>query len=151
MAQYDYMIGLFANSSGSTIYPTSGSYTLTAGSTAGSGVLTNVESLTVEVAAPKSTFQEYGEGIPLGDGSIRGAGWKSASWRWGYMTQAQRDQLAVYCTGASANVIIQTRTNSNSDAYKTYSAIMVKPQSEDKDASRRIDYLIEFRNLKEIA
>ena len=44
-------------------------------------------------------------------------------------------------------MVIKTRTNSNNDEYKTYTAIMVKPQSEDKDAGRRIDYQLEFRNL----
>ncbi len=110
--------------------------------------LTNVESLTVPVPPPKSIYKPYSQMIGLGDGTVRGAGWPTAEWRWGYLTQAQRDQLRTFCTGASSNVYIRTRIMDTADSYAYFQAVMVWPiESEERDASRRIDFAITFQKL----
>ena len=113
------------------------------------GNLTNLESLTTPVDAPKSTFVPYSQYIQLGDGTVRGSGWATAEWRWGYMSQAQRNQLRTYCTGASASVYINTRKNDTSDAYQVYTATMIWPQEEEKELGKRIDLVIRFVNMVE--
>lgn len=112
--------------------------------------MTNVESMTTPLPAPRSEFVEYMEGKPLGNGRIRGVGPPAAIWNFGYLTRAQRDQLRTYCTGASSVVYLKTRKNDNSDAYQTYSAIMVWPR-EDKYAGRRLDFVVNFIQLVEVA
>lgn len=108
--------------------------------------LVNVESLTVPLPAPKGIFQDYTEVIELGDGTVRGVGFPAAVWRWGFLTQAQRDQLRTFCTGASNEVYIKTRTNDSADSYGLYTAVMVWP-TEEKDAQRRLDFAVLFRHL----
>jgi len=116
------------------------------GSTAG---MTNIESLTTPVPAPHSSFQPYSQAIPLGNGLVRGGGWQVAEWRWGFLTRAQRDQLRTYCTTASNTVAICTRTN-ESDTYANFSAIMIWPQEENKDAGRRVPFVVKFQKLTAI-
>lgn len=112
------------------------------------GTLTNVESLTTPLPPPKSTFTPYAEPVDLGNGAVRGAGWASATWNWGFLTQAQRDQLRTYCTGASASVYIVTRKTDTTDAYTTYSGVMIWPQNEERDSKYvRTDFTVEFRKL----
>lgn len=117
---------------------------------ASGGTLSNVESLTVPVPAPKSTFHLYSQLIPLGDGTVRGSGWPTAEWRWGILTRAQRDQLRSIITGASVAVDLRTRTMDSTDSYKYYHAVAVWPiDSEERDAGRRVDFVIKFQKLVE--
>lgn len=111
--------------------------------------MTNLESLTTPLPAPKSTFRPYSQYIRLGDGTVRGSGWAEATWRWGFLTRAQRNQLRTFCTGASANVYIKTRKNDSSDAYQVYMAIMIWPEEEEKSLGKRIGLEIRFTNLVE--
>jgi hypothetical protein len=85
----------------------------------------------------------------LGNGQIRGGGWQVAEWRWGFLTRGQRDQLRTFCTTASNVVAIATRTN-ESDTYANFSAIMVWPMEEIKDAGRRVPFVIKFQKLTAI-
>lgn len=117
---------------------------------ASGGSPTNVESLTTPLTAPKSTFHPYSQMIPLGDGTVRGSGWPTAEWRWGFLSRAQRDQLRQFCTGASAAVEIRTKTMDSADSYKYFHAVMVWPvESEERDAGRRIDFVVRFQKLVE--
>lgn len=112
------------------------------------GGLTNVESLTVPLPPPRSTYTPYSEQIDLGDGTIRGAGWAQASWNWGFLTQAQRDQLRTFCPGASASVYISTRTTDSADVYDDFTAVMIWPQAEERDSKQvRPDFTVQFRKL----
>ena len=113
------------------------------------GGLTNVESLATPLNAPKSTFTEYSQNIALGSGAVRGGGWAVATWNWGFLTQAQRNQLRTFCTGKSASIFIQTRKNDTSDAYQVYTAVMVWPDEEDKDHGIRLNFQVVFRNCVE--
>jgi len=109
------------------------------------GGLTNLESLTTPVAPPKSSFIPYSQSLALGSGSVRGGGWATAIWSWGFLTQAQRNQLRTFCTGKSASVYINTRKNDTSDAYQVYTAVMVWPDEEIKDHGFRTDFQIVFQ------
>lgn len=110
--------------------------------------MVNVESLTTPLNAPKSTFVEYSRVINLGDGSIRGMGWPTASWRFGFLATSQRDQLRTFCALASNDVYIRTRKNDTGSAYQYYSCQLVWPiGQEDKDHGFRLDFVAEFRDL----
>ena len=113
--------------------------------------LVNVEALLTTfpgMPAPKSSYSEFSEKLELGDGSVKGVGWSEAEWRWGFLTQAQRDILRPYCTVASSTVYIRTRRNDNSDEYVYKTGVVIWPEGEeDKDAGRRLDFVLRFRKL----
>jgi hypothetical protein len=111
--------------------------------------MTNVESLTVAsgdpVPAPKSSFKPYADKLALGDGTARGVGFPSATWHWGYLTLAQRNALRVFCSGQSAAVYIRTRKDD--DTYANYTATLIWPDEEEKEAGRRLDFTLQFIRL----
>src|SRR5512139_3417785 len=111
--------------------------------------LINLESLSPAVYPPKSTYRPYYEAVQLANGKARGLGRPIATWRWGFLTLAMRDKLRGYCTSKSADVYIRTRIN-ESDAYGTFSAVMIWPDDEEKQAGRRLNFTIEFRNLVQL-
>ncbi len=108
--------------------------------------LVNLESLSTAVNPPRSSFKEYSQRVGLGDGKIRGLGWATANWRWGFLSQAERNKLRTFCTGASNRVYIRTRKNDSSDAYNYYEAVMVWGE-EERDHSIRLDFELVFRDL----
>lgn len=116
----------------------------------GSAATQNIEALTVPVPPPKSDFQPYADLIDLGDASVRGVGYARAEWRWGFLTRAQRDQLRTFCTGASAAVKIRTKIMDSADSYSYFTGVMIWPSlDEERDAGRRPDFVIKFRQLVE--
>jgi len=131
-----------------TVLTVTANFTVSSGAVVFTGVnLVNVESLTTALPPPKSTFNEYSQLLDLGNGSVRGAGWAVATWRFGYLSQAQRDQLRTFCAGASTAVYIRSRKNDTSDAYQYYSANFVWPVGqEQKDHGFRLDFVAEFRD-----
>ena len=109
--------------------------------------MVNVEDLSTPIPAPKSTFIEYSRVINLGDGSIRGMGWSTAAWRFGFLTTGQRDQLRTFCSLASNDVYIRSRKNDTDSAYQYYECQLVWPiGQEDKDHGFRLDFVAEFRD-----
>ena len=113
--------------------------------------LVNLESLGTPLDAPKSTFVDFSQVIQLGDGTIRGAGWPTSEWHWDFMSQAQRNQLRTFCTGASAAVYIRSRENDDSDAYQYYTATMVWPHPPpEKQLGKRLDFAVTFQNMVEL-
>ena len=110
--------------------------------------LADLSALSVPVVEPRSTFKKYPIAFDLGNGQVKGAGYPVATWTWDFITDAQRDKLKTYCTGKSAAVYISTKDDSL--AYKAYSAIMVWPEIEEHFATRRLDFVIEFRHLVEV-
>lgn len=118
------------------------------GISSSSSQITLLGSLTTPVTPPKSIFRPFSLQIPLGDGTVRGAGWATAIWHWDVLSRAERDMLRTFCTGQSASVWIQTRTMDTADSYAVYSAVMVWPiVSEERDTGRRMRFDIEFRKL----
>jgi hypothetical protein len=113
---------------------------------------TNIESLTVPVTPPKSTYTPYTSVVELADGSRRGIGAPVATWHWDFLPQTMRDQLRTFCTGASAAVYIRTYTKDNAFAPKYFTCQMIWPAtSEETQATRRMDFVIEFRQLVLVA
>ena len=129
--------------------PTSYSYEL--GFTSGSS--TNLELMPTPVSPPKSTFRPYSKQLILGDGTVRGGGWATATWTWEIITTPERDQLRTYCPGQSAIVNVTTRIMDNSDSYQTFTGTMVWPiDKEERDMPSvglhtRKDFVINFQNL----
>ena len=102
-------------------------------------------SLTTPGPAPESTFNDYPDTARLQSGLTRGLGLPTAEWRYGYLTEAQFDQLKTFCSGLSANVYIATLNNSNT--YARYSAVMVMPTSYRMRNDNYLDFTITFNNL----
>jgi hypothetical protein len=109
----------------------------------------NVETIgaAVNLKAPHGIFKPAVDSINLGNGLARSIGRPVAAWSWGFLTQAQRNILRAFCTGKSARVYITTRVNDSSDVYVTYDAVMLWPDEEKKFATRRTDFILEFRDL----
>ena len=92
--------------------------------------------------------------IKLGDNSSRTLGLPILLWHWGFISQASRDVLRTYCTGASAAVYIVTPTTNKiagvSNAALTYLAQMWWPapnSPEDPVTGRRLEFSIMFKQL----
>jgi hypothetical protein len=100
--------------------------------------------LTTPVPDPKAPFMYYAETATMASSKVVGRGLPIIVWQWDYLTRAQRDMLRTYCSGASSTVYIDTQRNDNADEYKQYKATMVWPKTDDRDASRRISFKIEF-------
>lgn len=114
--------------------------------------ITTLDALTVFVPDPRTSFRPYSKMIDLGSGLKRGAGWPTAEWNYGFLTQEQREQLRTFCTGASAEVFITTRTRDEDDddqLFKTFKAVMIWPEEEDYRNSKRLDFTIKFTRLEE--
>jgi hypothetical protein len=113
--------------------------------------MTNVESLDTPLDPPRHTFRPYSQAISLGDGSVRGGGWSVATWRWGFMSQAQYNAFkSAYCSGKSASVYINTWIDADAD-YTTFTAILIWPDEGDLEFinGRVLDVELVFVNLVE--
>jgi hypothetical protein len=112
--------------------------------------MVNLEELDVPVFAPRSTYKQYQVEIDLGDLTVRGFGRPSATWRWGFLTLDQRDQLREFCDGKSARVYIQTKRRDDTEEYVVFYAVMVWPEEEEVTAGRVLDFELRFRDLVEV-
>ena len=113
-----------------------------------SGGMTDLKSLTVPIPYPKSSYRDGAGRLRLGNKQIKDVGLPVAVWDWGFLSQAQRDQLRTFCAGASATVYIQTRTNETADTFDTFSAIMEWPEGDGQlDFTRRVNFSVQFTDL----
>jgi len=112
--------------------------------------MVNLEELTVPVFAPRSGYKQYQVEVDLGDLTVRGFGRPSATWRWGFLTLAQRDQLREFCAGKSARVYIQTKKRDDTQEYAVFYAVMVWPEEEEVTAGRVLDIEIRLRDMVEV-
>lgn len=110
--------------------------------------MTNVETLGTGLHfAPKSSPKPWFEALDIGDGLARGMGRPVTTWQFGFVTQSFRDALRVYCPTKSARVYIRTRDIDSADGYNTYQAAMLWPDLEQRDATRRLSFAIEIRDM----
>lgn len=109
--------------------------------------LTNIEALDANATAPRSVHRPWEETRDTGDGLARGLGRPACTWNWGVISQTQRDALRAYCTGKAARVYIRTKSIDGGDAMQTYQAAMLWPDQEDRQATRRVPFTIEFRDM----
>lgn len=132
--------------------------TASGGAVAFTGVdLTNIESLVSttnpgDQQAPRSFFTEFSKMVPLGNGRVRGLGWSQVLWKFGFVSQALRNALRTYCTGASNAVYIRSREDDTSRAYQFYSCSLVWPIGrENNQAGRVLDFVLTFPNAIEVS
>lgn len=114
------------------------------------GTLTNVESLGTPLNPPACTFNSYSQSVKLGNATVRGAGWPVATWRWGFVTQAQYNAFkAAYCSGKSAAVYIYTKKAD--DTYQEYTATLIWPDEDGLEFinGRVLGLVLIFVNLVE--
>lgn len=109
------------------------------------GGMVALGSLTVSVPEPESNFSNYAETVKLGSGLVRGQGYPLAEWHYGFLKETQFDQLLTFCTTASANIFIATRTNGNS--FLRYTANMIVPERYIIRDGRYIDIVFNFNSL----
>ncbi len=111
------------------------------------GGMVNLEELSVPLDPPKSTFLPAAVTRKTGNGTKRGFGFPIAIWSFPVMNLDQRNQLKIFCTGASASVYI--RTKKDDDNYADYQATMNWPDDDTSDRwyGERKNILIEFVNL----
>jgi hypothetical protein len=109
--------------------------------------LINVESLTPRVYAPRSPYKPWINKIDLVNGLARAMGRPSCSWMWGYITQGQYGALRAVLSSASARTYIRTRTTENTDRYDVFEAAYLWPDEQDRQATRRVGFTLDFRDL----
>lgn len=103
---------------------------------------------TLGVPDPKSPFSFYADESQMASSKWVGRGLPIITWRWGYLTQTQRNALRAYCTGISATVYIDTQENDNSDAYKRYKCTMKWPNDEEREATKRVPFVLTFTHCE---
>ena len=92
------------------------------GSTLG-GVAT-LDSLSIP--NPESQFTDSSQIVKLANGTERNLGAPSASWHYGFLSQAQWDSLKTICTGTSTSIFFSTLNNSGD--FVRYSGIARLPE-----------------------
>lgn len=111
--------------------------------------LTALDELTTPVFPdPQFYFYPYAEYTRLGDGTYRGIGPSAAEWRLYFLTLAQRNQMASFCTTASAQVYIATPKGDGT--FANFLATMSLPEEEPPIKGGQMEnYLIRFDELVE--
>lgn len=108
------------------------------------GGMVTLESL--GVPAPEQTFVKYSQSVQLGDGTSKGVGWPSCEWRFGFLTETQRDALKAYCPNASAEVFI--RTFDEDLDYQNYECVLIWPSNgEERTVGASIDVTLQFQRM----
>ena len=97
------------------------------------------------IPEPEAQFSDYAETVVLGSGLVRGVGYPSATWRWGYMTNPQWDLLKAFITGASTSVCVATMRNDGS--FLRYNCVMELPLTYVLRSTRVIDFTVNLTNL----
>ncbi len=109
--------------------------------------LVNVETFVTPPFAPKSVPKPWYQGVDTGDGLARGMGRPVTTWQFCYVTQGFRNALRASCTSKAARVFVRSREIDNSDDFLTYMGAMLWPDLENREATRRISFNVEFRDL----
>lgn len=99
---------------------------------------------------PADDPQPYSVELPLGDGGVRGLGWVTTRWHWGFVTVEQWNALRAYCPEKSSDVVIRTYNVNDKRTWTNYSAKMIWPTEGMFTAQTMLDFTILFRALVEI-
>ena len=112
--------------------------------------MTNIEALATPLPVPLAPPPRYPRRVRAASGRVYSQGYPSCEWIFSPLSSAQRAQLKTFCAGESANVYIKTLAAD--DTYKTYQAVMVWPEGEDREPAvrDRIDFAVSFTHLIEI-
>lgn len=105
-----------------------------------------LDELTTPLDDPVSSFRPTATTKRSGANAKRGLGLPVATWEFKLLDIDQRNQLKVFCAGASSLVTITTKTDD--DSYETYTATMNWPDDDtDRWYGERKNVTIEFVNL----
>lgn len=108
--------------------------------------MTNLEELDVALVPPKSNYLPYARVVNLGNSGKRGVGFPIAIWEFSLITLEERNQLKVFCAGASADIYIRTKLND--DSYEDFSATLIWPEGiEDRWFGEKKNFTLTFRGL----
>jgi len=95
----------------------------------------------------QDSYRPHGVEIAAADGLAYGHGWPVTAWRWGYISQDNRDILRDYCSGKSSIVYIRILGHDNTWEY--CKAVMIWPERETPAVvGNVIDFSISFRILE---
>jgi len=94
---------------------------------------------------PESNFTEYSETVVLGSGLVRGLGFPSATWHYGFTSHAQWVLLKAFITGISTSVCIATMKNDGT--FLRYNCVMELPPTYILRNTRDLDFTINFTFL----
>lgn len=111
--------------------------------------MVNVTELTVPLTAPRSLYKRFATTVGLGNLSARGYGKPSSTWRWGFMSLTERDQLKTFCPGASAQVYIRTKKRDATETWANFLCWMIWPEEEEVQGGDVLDITILFRDMVE--
>lgn len=108
--------------------------------------MTNVESLTTPLPAPKSNYLPFARVHNKGNGGTRGVGSPIATWSFPILSLEEYNQLKTFCPGSSADVFIRTKLDD--DTYADFEATLIWPnEPQDRWYANRRNWTITFRNL----
>lgn len=107
---------------------------------------------------PKGLYSPFSQPIDLGDGGLRGGGWPLAEWQWKFLTRPHRQSLRGYLPitypsigTASGQVRFRTSVNEQNDVFVTFLGQMIWPYPEQRDAQRRVPFVVKFRALVDLS
>ena len=110
------------------------------------GSATNSVEFLADLGLPapyQEPYAPYGVEVDAADGLVYGHGWPVTAWRWGFLSQAQRNTLKTFCAGKSAIAYIRTRDEDWDWVYcKTH--MIWQPESPPSNGSI-VDFSILFR------
>lgn len=114
---------------------------------------TVIESMTtladLGIPNPESTFIESSSRMTQANGITRNVGFPVVEWHYGYLTQAQYQNLIAVVTSPSMNIYFSSLANDGE--YYTYSGVITLPESFNMrgpyDKFRYVDITIRFTNV----
>lgn len=108
--------------------------------------VTNLEDLGLDPPF-QDAYKPYAAEVAAADGLFYGHGWAELAWRWGFISQADRDILKAYCSAKSSTVYIRVLGQDNTWDY--CQAVMVWPEREQPANNGYIfDLAIQFRVIQ---
>jgi hypothetical protein len=106
----------------------------------------NVEDVSADLLPPAGAYVPFSRPTPLLDGTVRGMGWATATWKWGWLALAQRNALKALCAGVSVETFIKMPDDAR--VTRTYRAVLVWPAAEQYYANTVLDFTLSFRRLE---
>ena len=96
----------------------------------GSTIGTMATLVSLGIQEPQIVPVHYAEYIPLGDGSMRGAGWLQCEWRWGTLDKWEVTQLRTLCPEPDASASVAIKTVKSGGGMENYNCTLIWPQIE---------------------
>ncbi len=110
------------------------------------GSLSPIDQLTTPLPDPKSSYLPFARVNNKGNGGTRGVGSPVAQWTFPILSIEEYSQLKTFCTGASADVYIQTKLDD--DSFEVFQGKMIWPnEPQDRWYGERKNFTVIFRNL----